>query len=136
MLSIYNYKLFNINPIPTGLPTSRYNKLNIRMRLLSLQFSLENTFGIRIRFLILLASVVCSNNDYTDPMSKPHKPIENRLLAALPASEYQRLVPPWIRLALPRASPMSQKNQSDTSFPHQAIVSLVSHHVRPRSKSV
>jgi CRP-like cAMP-binding protein len=58
----------------------------------------------------------------------PHKPIENRLLAALPASEYQRLVPhlDFVSLSLEQVLYEPEEPIRHVYFPHQAIVSLVS----------
>ncbi len=56
------------------------------------------------------------------------KPIENRLLAALPDDEYQRLVPHLERVSLPREQVIYDPGEPirHVYFPHQAIVSLVS----------
>ncbi|KYC42421.1 Crp/Fnr family transcriptional regulator [Scytonema hofmannii PCC 7110] len=55
-------------------------------------------------------------------------PIENRLLAALPASEYQRLIPhlDFVTLSLKQVLYESGEPIKHVYFPHQAIVSLVS----------
>ena len=58
----------------------------------------------------------------------PPKPIENRLLAALPADEYQRLVPHLERVSLSLHQIIYEAGEPiiHVYFPHQAIVSLVS----------
>lgn len=58
----------------------------------------------------------------------PHKPIENRLLAALPDDEYQRLVPHLERVSLSLNQVLYEPSEPIRYiyFPHQAIVSLVS----------
>lgn len=60
--------------------------------------------------------------------NKPHLPIENRLLAALPASEYQRLIPhvEFVSLSLKQIIYEPGEPITHIYFPHQAIVSLVS----------
>lgn len=58
----------------------------------------------------------------------PHKPIENRLLAALPAEEYQCLVPDlkFVSLSIEQVLYEAGEPIKYVYFPHQAIVSLVS----------
>lgn len=58
----------------------------------------------------------------------PHKPIENRLLAALPAEEYQRLVPHLERVELSVNQVIYEPFEPirHVYFPHQALVSLIS----------
>lgn len=55
-------------------------------------------------------------------------PIENRLLAALPAEDYQRLVPHLELVSLPLEKVIYEPGEpiKHVYFPHQAIVSLVS----------
>ena len=57
----------------------------------------------------------------------PPKPIENRLLAALPDEEYQRLVPHLEGVSLPLHKIIYEPGEpiSHVYFPHQAMVSLV-----------
>jgi CRP-like cAMP-binding protein len=57
-----------------------------------------------------------------------HEPIKNRLLPALPADEYQRLVPDlkFVSLSLEQVLYESGEPIRYVYFPHQALVSLVS----------
>ena len=57
----------------------------------------------------------------------PHQPIKNRLLAALPASEYERLVPHLELVSLPVNKVLYELGEpiEYVYFPHHAIVSLV-----------
>ncbi len=59
---------------------------------------------------------------------EPRKPIENRLLAALPAEDYQRLVPHLEPVELSREQVLYEPFEPirHVYFPHQAIVSLIS----------
>lgn len=61
------------------------------------------------------------------PSQGPQTP-ENRLLAALPAEEYQRLVPHLELVSLPLGQVLYEPGESirDVYFPHQALISLVS----------
>jgi CRP-like cAMP-binding protein len=58
----------------------------------------------------------------------PSMPIKNRLLAALPASEYERLVPHLKLVSLSLKQVIYEQNEPiiHVYFPHQAVVSLVS----------
>ncbi len=57
----------------------------------------------------------------------PLKSIENRLLAALPVEEYQRLIPHMERVSLPFQKVLCEPTEPirHVYFPHQGIVSLV-----------
>ena len=57
----------------------------------------------------------------------PLKSIENRLLAALPVEEYQRLIPHMERVSLPFQKVLYEPTEPirHVYFPHQGIVSLV-----------
>ncbi|MBW4566104.1 MAG: Crp/Fnr family transcriptional regulator [Mojavia pulchra JT2-VF2] len=59
--------------------------------------------------------------------NQPHLPIENQILAALSAAEYQRLVPYLERVKLPLQQVLYEAGEPITHvyFPHQAIASLV-----------
>ena len=61
------------------------------------------------------------------PQSIDSVPIENRLLAALPTNEYQRLVPHLELVKLSIHQVLYEPNEPITHvyFPHQALVSLV-----------
>jgi CRP-like cAMP-binding protein len=61
------------------------------------------------------------------PGSTDSEPIRNRLLAALPASEYQRLIPHLQLVKLPHHEILYRPNESITHvyFPHQAVISLI-----------
>jgi CRP-like cAMP-binding protein len=58
----------------------------------------------------------------------PQRPITNRLLAAIPASEYQRLVPHLEFVSLSNKQVLYEPQQpiNYVHFPHQTIVSLLS----------
>ncbi|MBD1894361.1 Crp/Fnr family transcriptional regulator, partial [Coleofasciculus sp. FACHB-129] len=58
----------------------------------------------------------------------PHQPIKNRLLAALPASEYERLVPYLELVSLPLSQVLYELGVpiEYVYFPQQGIVSLLS----------
>ncbi|WP_017319285.1 Crp/Fnr family transcriptional regulator [Mastigocladopsis repens] len=61
------------------------------------------------------------------PIAKDSVPIQNRLLGALPASEYQRLVPHLELVTLPLHQVLYEPNEPITHvyFPHQAVISLI-----------
>ena len=60
--------------------------------------------------------------------AKPNPPAENRLLAALPKKEYQRLLPQLERVAMPFAEVLYERGDviRHVYFPNDSIVSLLS----------
>jgi len=59
--------------------------------------------------------------------NQPHLPIKNKILAALPTAEYQRLVPHLEQVTLPIRQVLYEASEPITHvyFPNQGIVSLI-----------
>src|SRR5919112_4444729 len=59
--------------------------------------------------------------------AKPRAPVANRLLAALPKKEYQRLLPELERVAMPFAEVVYEPGERirHVYFPNESIVSLL-----------